>query len=98
MSPADTTKLAALKNLEPDLTDVTYMADIACETITEAFARLDLHRELAGGKPDLYYLTHDQLDRILFSVRHAHQMVKDLETKFLTIFDGPGEAGEEVHP
>lgn len=98
MSPADTTKLAALKNLEPDLTDVTYMADIACETITEAFARIDLHRELAGGKPNLYYLTLDQLDRILFSARHAHEMAKAMETKFLAIIEGPREAGEEVQP
>lgn len=96
MSPADAIKLEALKLLEYDLGELTAMTDLADDTVSEAFANLRIHRDLAGGRPDLYFIPGAELKRILFSVKHANDMAEALEAKFLAILEGPREAGEEV--
>lgn len=96
MSPADEAKLAALKALEGDLEDALRMADIAADLAHDAFVNRELHRQVAGGKPDMYFLPSAQVERIIFACQLTHDMAQRLNDRFLSILEGPREAGEEV--
>lgn len=88
---SDTSQLNAIKDLEIDLCDVVAMTDVASDVVTEALAKLDEHRALAGGKPDFFYIPAAVLNRILFTARHANEMAQALECKFFAIVEHPIE-------
>lgn len=97
MSPADEAKLAALKSLDGDLHDITMMTDIVADLLEDAFKDPKSHQEVTGGRQGTWFIPARQLERILFSAFHAHEMVKAMECRFLAILEGARESGEEVH-
>ncbi|WP_454914958.1 hypothetical protein [Xanthobacter sediminis] len=96
MSAFDPDRLEAFTDLECELADLVVMTDLVDDIVSNAFSNLKTHRDLAGGRPDLYFIPQSLLNRILFTARHANDMAEALEAKFLAILEGPREAGEEV--
>lgn len=80
-------KMRIFDAIEADLCDAACMAGIASDQIARVFSELDIHRQLAGGRDDFYYIPESQRDQIIFAVNHVEGMVADMKARFNAALD-----------